>query len=158
HRRASVHRGSLRSQRRSPATPTWTGATRSGTLHAGARARTGCRSPPLQRQVGKFGADFAERKRRIEAEFGLGMDGAAQANDARGDLLRPIEELLGRHDAMVARGSAPFQRRAPRRPCHARYGSPSNTYGEHPRDAAGPIIPSVTVAQWRHRLDFREKP
>src|SRR5690606_40454917 len=89
-------RGVLRQRQRVHVTRQWDGGTWSSTLQDGDRARTGCRFPPLQRQVGKFGADFAERKRRIEAEFGLGMDGAAQANDARGDLLRPIEELLGR--------------------------------------------------------------
>ncbi len=75
-----VHRQRIHVATQQHAAP-WPGPAQRGD-RAGARGA----SAPFERQVGQLGADFGESQRGLEPELGLGVDRAAQGDDARRDV------------------------------------------------------------------------
>ena len=157
-RRASAREWSRRSRARFPrasaarpcrraAAPTDPGAAALEDRHrAGARGALA----PFERQVGELGADFGQRQRGVEAELGLGMDRAAQRDDARAERLRLVEEVFCEHPAIVARLA---------RTCHGPPRPPLTRPGRLTRGPS-PIRyrTAAAVAPRRHCLAFRAKP
>src|SRR5690606_37099724 len=129
------------------------------------RAGAGPALAPLEWQPGELGADLGQRQRGLEPEFGLGVDRAAQRDDARGEAPRLLEKVGRKHPAFLTGNARGCQRRHSAEPCNPVAEFPVLAWPVKPmamrcayREARFQSSATANVAGRRHSLDFVRKP